>query len=50
MLLLDHGIFTVQRGGVHLCDCVRVTPALFTTIADVERLVAALEDAAQRFS
>lgn len=49
-LFEKYGIFTVQRGGVHLGDCVRITPALFTTIADVERLVAALEDAAQRFS
>jgi isopenicillin-N epimerase len=48
-LFEQHGIFTVQRGGVNLGDCVRVTPALFTSIEDVEKLANALEDLARRF-
>ncbi|HWU95540.1 MAG TPA: aminotransferase class V-fold PLP-dependent enzyme [Sphingomonas sp.] len=41
--LLDaHGIFTVHRDGLASGSCVRVTPALATTIEDVDRLVAAL--------
>lgn len=49
-LLEKHGIFTVQRGGVSQGDCVRVTPALFTTLDDVEKLAIGLEDLARRFS
>jgi selenocysteine lyase/cysteine desulfurase len=37
-----HGIFTVRRGGVAKGQCVRVSPALFNTEADVDRLAAAL--------
>ncbi len=44
-----HGVFTVQRGGVYRGDCIRVTPALFTSIDDVERLAIGLEDLAQRY-
>lgn len=41
--LLDrHGIFTVQRGGVARGSCVRVTPALCNTMADVDALAKAL--------
>jgi isopenicillin-N epimerase len=41
--LLDrHGIFTVHRDGLASGACVRVTPALATRIADVDRLAAAL--------
>lgn len=41
--LLDaHGIFTVHRDGLASGSCVRVTPALATTIEEVDRLVAAL--------
>ncbi|WP_033074690.1 aminotransferase class V-fold PLP-dependent enzyme [Sphingopyxis sp. MWB1] len=41
--LLDaHGIFTVHRSGPARGACVRVTPALFTRAADMERLVGAL--------
>lgn len=47
-LLEEHGIFTVQRGGVNRGDCVRVTPALFTSIDDVEKLAVALEKLALR--
>lgn len=48
-LFEKHGIFTVARGGVHKGDCVRVTPALFTSIYDVEKFTIALEDVARRF-
>lgn len=39
-----HRIFTVRRGGLAKGDCVRVTPALFTAAADVDRLAAALRE------
>lgn len=42
-LFEKHGIFTVQRGGIAKGDCVRVTPALFTSIEDVEKLAIALD-------
>lgn len=41
-LLDEHGIFTVQRGGVANGSCVRVTPALCNTMADVDALAKAL--------
>ncbi|AHE53367.1 aminotransferase class V-fold PLP-dependent enzyme [Sphingomonas sanxanigenens] len=42
--LLDrHRIFTVARDGVAKGACVRVTPALFTTMAEVDRLAAVLK-------
>ena len=41
--LLDRfGIFTVERDGPARGACVRVTPVVFTSSDDVERLVAAL--------
>jgi selenocysteine lyase/cysteine desulfurase len=36
-------VFTVRRGGVAAGNCVRVTTALFTKPADLDRLVAALK-------
>jgi selenocysteine lyase/cysteine desulfurase len=36
------GVFTVRRGGVAKGQCIRVSPALFTTEQDVDRLVEAL--------
>jgi selenocysteine lyase/cysteine desulfurase len=45
--LLDRfGIFTVWRTGVARGDCVRVTPALYNSPADVDRLVEALREMA----
>jgi isopenicillin-N epimerase len=41
-LLKNHGIFTARRTGIAGGDCVRVTPALYTTPADVDRLARAL--------
>ncbi|MEV0423323.1 aminotransferase class V-fold PLP-dependent enzyme [Streptosporangium canum] len=47
--LLDrHRIFTVRRGGPARGDCVRVTPALFTSRDDVDLLAAALRDLTSR--
>ena len=43
-LLERHRIFTVHRTGPARGACVRVTPALFTSMADVDRLAAALPD------
>ena len=45
-LLGRYGIFTVWRTGVARGDCVRVTPALYNTPADVDRLTAALKELA----
>lgn len=41
-LLDQHGIFTVHRTGPAKGACIRVTPALFTSMADIDRLAAAL--------
>jgi selenocysteine lyase/cysteine desulfurase len=41
-LLTRHGIFTARRTGVDGGDCVRVTPALYTRLEDVDRLARAL--------
>jgi selenocysteine lyase/cysteine desulfurase len=47
-LLDEFGIFTVARSGLAKGDCVRVTPALYSTPADAAKLVAALERLARR--
>ena len=44
----EFGIFTVARSGIAKGDCVRVTPALYNTPADADRLVAALRTLAAR--
>lgn len=44
----EFGIFTFQRTGIAKGDCVRVTPALYNTPADADRLVAALTVIAAR--
>lgn len=43
-LFNDYNIMTVHRAGLADGACVRVTPALFTTPAECDRLVAALRD------
>ena len=43
-LLRQHGIFTRRSPGVDGGDCVRVTPALYTKPADVDRLARALRE------
>jgi selenocysteine lyase/cysteine desulfurase len=44
----EFGIFTVWRNGIAKGDCVRVTPALYNTPADADKLVAALRVLASR--
>lgn len=44
----EFSIFTFQRTGIAQGDCVRVTPALYNTPADADRLVAALTAIAAR--
>jgi len=46
-LLEKYGIFTVHRDGLGSGSCVRVTPALATSMADVDRLTAALREIAR---
>ena len=46
-LLTKHGIFTRRSAGIEGGDCVRVTPALYTTPADVDRLAIALREMAR---
>lgn len=38
----QHGVFTVRRDGPSAGDAVRVTPAITTTLADLDRLVSGL--------
>ncbi|HSV54984.1 MAG TPA: aminotransferase class V-fold PLP-dependent enzyme [Burkholderiaceae bacterium] len=38
-----HGIFTVRRAGVAKGQCIRISPALYTAEADMDKLVAALK-------
>ena len=43
-----YGLFTVWRNGPARGDCVRVTPALYNTPADADRLAAALTELAAK--
>lgn len=45
-LLTKYGIFTARRTGLERGDCIRVTPALYTTFEDVDRLARALKSLA----
>ena len=45
-LLTRYGIFTARRSGLEGGDCVRVTPALYTKVEDVDRLATALQEMA----
>lgn len=47
-LIEKHRLFTVWRTGLAKGDCVRVTPALYNTPADADRLAAALKSIASR--
>jgi selenocysteine lyase/cysteine desulfurase len=47
-LLDEFGIFTFQRSGIANGDCVRVTPALYNSPADVDRLADAIRTIAAR--
>ncbi|MEO7359128.1 MAG: aminotransferase class V-fold PLP-dependent enzyme, partial [Gemmatimonadaceae bacterium] len=41
-LLDEFGLFTVARNGLAKGDCVRVTPALYNSVGDAQKLVKAL--------
>ena len=41
-LLTKHGIFTARRTGLDGGDCIRVTPALYTRVEDVDRFARAV--------
>lgn len=43
-LFNKHRIFTVQREGPHKGNCVRVTPALFTSVGDIDQFALALSE------
>ena len=47
-LLERHRLFTAWRTGLAGGDCVRVTPALYNTVEDADRLAAALKEIASR--
>jgi isopenicillin-N epimerase len=47
LLLEKYGIFTVHRDRLGTGSCVRVTPALATSMAEVDRLTAALREIAR---
>lgn len=46
LLLREHRVFTVMRDGLASGACVRVTPSIFTSEEQVDRLVAALRQVA----
>jgi selenocysteine lyase/cysteine desulfurase len=45
-LLREHGVFTVERGGLAAGACVRATPSIFSPPSAVDRLSAALRQLA----
>ena len=47
-LLDEFGLFTFYRTGLAKGDCVRVTPALYNSVADADKLAAALKTIAAR--
>lgn len=47
-LLDEYGIFTFYRTGLAKGDCVRVTPALYNSVADADKLAAAIKTIAAR--
>ena len=47
LLLREHRVFTVMRDGLASGACVRVTPSIFTSEAQIDSLVAALRQVAQ---
>jgi selenocysteine lyase/cysteine desulfurase len=42
-----YGLFTARRTGVARGDCVRVTPAIYNSVADVDRLATAIKELAR---
>ena len=47
-LLDEFDVFTVQRNGLARGDCIRVTPAIFTMPAEVDRIAEAIRSLASR--
>jgi selenocysteine lyase/cysteine desulfurase len=41
-----YGLFTARRTGIAKGDCVRVTPAIYNSVSDVDRLAAAITELA----
>jgi isopenicillin-N epimerase len=41
-----YGLFTARRTGIARGDCVRVAPAIYNSVADVDRLAAAIKELA----
>ena len=41
-----YGVLTARRTGIARGDCVRVTPAIYNSLADVDRLTAAIQELA----
>jgi selenocysteine lyase/cysteine desulfurase len=41
-----YGLFTARRTGIARGDCVRITPAIYNSVADVDRLAAAIKELA----
>jgi isopenicillin-N epimerase len=39
-----YGLFTARRTGVARGDCVRITPAIYNSVADVDRLATAIKE------
>lgn len=39
-----YGVFTARRTGITRGDCVRVTPSIYNSVADVDRLAAAITE------
>ena len=42
-----YGVLTAHRTGITRGDCVRVTPAIYNSVADVDRLAAAIKELAR---
>lgn len=42
-----YGLFTARRTGIARGDCVRITPAIYNGVDDVDRLAAAIKELAQ---
>ena len=48
-LLAEHRVFTVHRDGVAAGACVRITPSVYNSLGDIDRLVAGLRDFEERW-
>ncbi|MEV0453837.1 aminotransferase class V-fold PLP-dependent enzyme [Catellatospora methionotrophica] len=48
-LLSTHRIFTVRKAGSPAGECIRITPALYTSLDEIDRLTEAIHDLARKF-